>query len=100
LVGAACGSDAPPRGEISSSLVKSGVPADVADCAAGALVDNLTDQQLADIAARGGGAAPADDPNRTDDPMDQLRAALEKCRAMLPTTTTTTTTTVTTTTGA
>jgi hypothetical protein len=86
---AGCGADAPGREQLARSLADSGLPEDVAGCAADALADNLTEQQLLDIAERGGGGAPVDDPNRTDDPLDLVRAALAECRTQLDPTTTT-----------
>lgn len=85
----ACAAEPSGRDELARSLASSGLPQDVAGCAADALVDNLSSQELLDIAERGGGGAPVDDPERTDDSLDLVRAALAECRAQLEPTTTT-----------
>jgi hypothetical protein len=89
LGAAACAADPPGRDELARSLASSGLPEDVAGCAADALHDHLSTQELRDIAERGGGGAPVDDPERTDDAMDQVRTALAECRTKLEPTTTT-----------
>ncbi|MEZ5180877.1 MAG: hypothetical protein R2702_03235 [Acidimicrobiales bacterium] len=88
---AGCSTEAPGRDEIARSLRASGFSVEAADCAADALVDNLSDDQIAELAERGGGGAPVDDPNRTDDPADKVREAMNACRPLVEGTTTTTT---------
>ena len=75
-----CGASAPSRAELVRSLKRSGMPAAEASCAAGAIFATLSDKQVAEIVQRGGSGAPYDDPKRTDDDMDKVRAALTKCR--------------------
>lgn len=84
---AACSAGTPSRNELVEALKTSGVPADVARCAADAMEDSLSSDQLAQIVERGPGGAPADDAERTDDPSDKVRAALAVCREDLPVTT-------------
>lgn len=91
---AGCSSKAPANEEIVEALVTSGLPEDVATCAADALTDTLSEEQLAQLTERGGGGAPVDDPARTDDTADQLRDAMSRCRTLFESSTTTTTTTV------
>lgn len=83
----ACSAATPDRDELVGALQTSGVPADVARCAADAIEDSLSTDELAQIVERGPGGAPADDTERTDDPSDKVRAALAECREQLPTTT-------------
>lgn len=88
---AGCSTPAPANDDIVDALVSSGLPEDVATCAADALTDTLTDDQLAELTERGGGGAPTDDPARTDDTADQLRDAMSRCRTLYDASTTTTT---------
>lgn len=85
----ACSGPTPSRAELVDALRDSGVPTPVARCTADAITDKLSKDQVAQIVERGPGGAPADDPDRTDDPIDKVRAALAVCRADLPTSTTT-----------
>lgn len=80
----ACSAGTPSRNELVEALKTSGIPADVARCAADAIEDSLSSEQLAQIVERGPGGAPADDTERTDDPSDKVRAALAVCREDLP----------------
>jgi hypothetical protein len=88
LVGAAaavlagCAEPAPGRDELRAALVRSGLSEEVASCTTDAVVDNLTEEQLADLALRGSGAAPVDDPERADDNADALRLAMDACRVL------------------
>ena len=86
----ACSVTVPDRDELAASLVDSGLPADVASCAADALYDHLSEDELRSLAERGGGGAPVDDPERDDDSADQVREAMVECRAKLDASTTTT----------
>ncbi len=83
----ACSAGTPSRNELVEALKTSGIPPDVARCAADAIEDSLSSEQLAQIVERGPGGAPADDTERTDDPSDKVRAALAVCREDLPVTT-------------
>lgn len=95
LLGAVgCSAEAPERDRIAESLEASGLPKAAAECTADALVDSLSDEELARIVERGGGGAPTDDPARTDDTADQLRDAMNGCRALVTPTTTAVPTTV------
>lgn len=97
LLAASCATPTPSRSELADALVDSGIPAPVARCTAEAITESFSDDQLARIVERGPGGAPADDPDRTDDAVDEVGLALAACRAQLPTTTTTSTLPVTTT---
>jgi len=85
-----CGSSTPTRGELVSSLERSGMAKDEAECAADAVLADLSDEQVALLVERGPGGAPVDDPDSTDDAADKVRAALGKCRAEAEAATTTT----------
>lgn len=71
------------------ALRTSGVPAAQAQCTADAIYDNLTDDQVRQLADRGNGGTPKDDPLRTDDALDKLNAAMATCRDVGTATTTT-----------
>lgn len=87
LLVTACSTPTPSRTELADALEDSGIPADVARCTAEAITESFDEDQLAQIVERGPSGAPADDPDRTDDPADRVRDALAVCRAQLPTTT-------------
>ena len=89
LVG--CGSTPPKEQAIAAGLVDSGLSKKVADCTAKALVDSLTPSELAELAERGGGGAPVDDPKVTNDSSDKLNEALVECSALQQAATTSTT---------
>lgn len=93
---AGCSAPAPKQQDIADALVDSGISRKVADCTAKALTDSLSSSELAEIAERGGGGVPVDDPNKTGEGIDRLNEAMVRCRelqvASEPTTTTTTTT--------
>lgn len=76
----ACSSPAPSQGELSAALVDSGLSKKVADCAASALTDSLTKNELAELTERGAGGAPVDDPNEDGDSYDKLQKAMATCR--------------------
>ena len=90
LAATACSAGAPSRDELVESLITSGLSKAESTCAADAIVDNLTDDEVAEIVERGGGGAPRDDPEKADDTMDKLRAALAVCRDQAAATSTTT----------
>lgn len=73
-------SSPPSRSDITDALITSGLSEEVARCAADALVDELSDDELVQLTERGGGGAPVDDPDRDDDASDRVRAALTACR--------------------
>jgi hypothetical protein len=93
----ACSDEVPAETELREALQASGLSAEVSECVASALSESLSDEELSELATRGSGAAPVDDPNRTDDSADQLRIAMDRCRLLqnesAPTTTTLSTTT-------
>jgi hypothetical protein len=89
VAAAACSAGAPSRDELVESLITSGLSESESTCAADAIVDNLTDDEIAQIVERGGGGAPRDDPQDADDTMDKLRAALNVCRDQAAATSTT-----------
>ena len=90
---AGCSAPAPKQQDIADALVDSGISRKVADCTAKALTDSLSSSELAEIAERGGGGVPVDDPNKTGEGIDRLNEAMVRCRelqvASEPTTTTT-----------
>lgn len=89
VTASACAEPVPDRDELAEALQDSGLTASVARCTADAITESLSEDELAQIAERGPGGAPPDDPKRSDDPTDQVRDAMAACRAELPTTTTT-----------
>lgn len=99
IAATSCAEPVPDRDELAEALQDSGLSASVARCTADAITENLSDDELAQIAERGPGGAPRDDPDETDDSTDQVREAMAICRAELPTTTTVPVATSTTTVG-
>ena len=91
---AGCSTPAPKEQELSDALVDSGFSPKVADCTAKALATSLSSSELAEIAERGSGGVPVDDPETSGENIDKLTEAMAKCRelqvATAPTTTTTT----------
>ncbi|MBX3287108.1 MAG: hypothetical protein KF703_17300 [Actinobacteria bacterium] len=85
----ACGTKPPSRQELVDSLVTSGLPKSESTCAADAIYDNLSSDEIAEIVERGGSGAPRDDPQDANDTMDKLRAALGVCRDQAAATSTT-----------
>jgi hypothetical protein len=87
----ACSAPAPKQQELSDALVDSGISRKVADCTAKALTGSLSSSELSEIVERGPGGAPVDDPKKSNEPIDDLLAAMAKCRdlqiASQPTTT-------------
>lgn len=83
----ACSAPTPARDDLSDAFTASGLPPDVARCAAEALVTELSQEELDVLVERGNGGVPIDDPDRDDDAADRLRAALADCQELLPTTT-------------
>lgn len=88
---------APSRGELVEALETSGIPTARAECAADAVIEELTDDEITEIVQRGPAGAPRDDPDSTDDASDRVRAALAECQQVgeeqAPTTTAPDTTT-------
>ena len=77
----------PTRSELIGAYESSGMPTAEAECAASAILDNLSDHQVSMIVERGPSGAPVDDPKKDDEPIDRARAALSKCReSVTPTT--------------
>ena len=90
-----CGSSTPTEAELVNSFKLAGMSSSQASCAADAIFDTLNGDQVAEIIERGPSGVPYDDPKRTDDDMDRVRAALAKCRAAAESETTGTSTTTT-----
>lgn len=80
-------SDAPSEPDLVDSLVLSGLSPAEAACAAGALYDNLPDDEIAAIAERGPSAV-IDDPDVPDEPIDVARSEIAACRRATSSTTT------------
>ena len=76
-----CGSSTPTEAKLVNSFKLAGMSSSEASCAAEAIFDTLDGDQVAEIIERGPSGVPYDDPKRTDDDMDRVRAALAKCRA-------------------
>ena len=83
-----CGADAPSRDELVHLLELTGIPPERAECAADAVLENLTEDEVVELVERGPAGAPRDDPKRTDDTSDEVRAALAACQQVGTTTTT------------
>lgn len=82
---AAC-AGTPEQDELVESLERAGLPAAQAECAAAALYDNLSDEQIAKIAERGASAV-IDGPE-TDEPIDVARREIAACATTVTTSTT------------
>ena len=82
--------EAPSRGELVEALETSGIPEAKAECAADAVIDELTEDEIVEIVARGPAGAPRDDPDASDDASDRVRAALAECQQVGAETTSTT----------
>ena len=82
LVGAGCSSPPPDRAAVVRALRTSGIPAAQAKCTADAIYDSLTDQQVRQLAERGNGGTPKDDPARPDGALKKLNTAMAKCRTL------------------
>jgi hypothetical protein len=97
VVAAGCSTPAPKQQELADALVDSGLSRKVADCTAKAFTGTLSSSELSAIAERGAGGAPVDDPKQSGEDIDDLLAAMAKCRdlhiATQPTTTLTPSTT-------
>lgn len=89
---AGCAKASPDHDEFVKVLQQSGLPKAESECAADALFDSLSDDQIEKIMIAGASAVPRDDPARTDDPHDKVIKALAACRDAAPSTTTSTTT--------
>jgi hypothetical protein len=84
--------EVPTRSELVDALRTSGMSAEESTCAADAILDNLHGDDLDAIIERGPGGLP-DDAAKTNEPLDEVRAALSECRVAadpVPTTTSTT----------
>ncbi|MEO6987735.1 MAG: hypothetical protein ABI239_03715 [Aquihabitans sp.] len=77
----------PNHSELVDAYESSGMPPALAECAADAILDNLSDHEVSMIVERGPSGAPVDDPDVDDEPIDRARAALTECRDLVPTTT-------------
>lgn len=77
----------PSRSELVAAYESSGMPPAQAECAADAILDNLSDHEVSMIVERGPSGAPVDDPDVADEPIDLARTALGECRALEPVTT-------------
>jgi hypothetical protein len=83
LVLTGCGTPTPKEADLTEALVDSGLSEPVAECASSALVESLTDGELQELAERGAGGAPVDDPARTDDSADKLAKAMTACKELV-----------------
>ena len=90
VLGACAKSPSDPQ--LVDALTKSGIPKAEATCASKAIHASLTKAEIEQIVERGSGGAPQDDPKRTDDSLDKVRAALTVCRDTAAALTTTTST--------
>lgn len=90
--------EAPSRDELVRALELSGIPTERAECAAEAVLGELSEDEVVELVQRGPAGAPRDDPDATDDSSDRVRAALAECQQVGATSTTTTSTTTTSTT--
>ncbi len=77
----------PTRSQLVGAYETSGMPKDQAECAADAILGNLSDHQVSMIVERGPSGAPVDDPKKDDEPIDRARTALSKCRESVTLTT-------------
>jgi hypothetical protein len=75
-----CGAEVPSRAELVESLERSGLPTAKAECAADAVLGELTDDEIIRIVERGPAGAPRDDPDVDGDSADRVRAALAECQ--------------------
>lgn len=89
---ASCSTPAPKQQQLSDALVDSGFSRKVSDCAAKALTTSLSSSELSELAERGAGGVPVDDPKKANENVDKLTQAMATCRdlqvASAPTTTT------------
>ena len=86
LVG--CGEPTPTTKDLTDALVASGLPKEQSACIAKAVEGSLSKGELEKLVERGSGGAPVDDAKDTNDSADELRKAMDRCRAMVPPTTT------------
>ena len=77
----------PTRSQLVAAYESSGMPTDQAECAADAILSNLSDHQVSMIVERGPSGAPVDDPEQDDEPIDRARAELNTCRELVTPTT-------------
>ena len=70
----------PSRSELVHALEASGIPTAKAECAADAVLGELSDDEIIELVQRGPAGAPRDDPESTDDSSDRVRAALAECQ--------------------
>ncbi len=82
LGGVGCSTPSTSQQELAEALQASGLSKPVSECAAKAVIGSLSEDEVADLVERGGGAAPVDDPKREDDSSDKLRAAMDTCRTL------------------
>lgn len=76
----------PTRRELVAAYESSGMAPAQAECAADAILDNLSDHEVSMIVERGPSGAPVDDPDVADEPIDRARTALGECRTLEPVT--------------
>ncbi|MCU1498464.1 MAG: hypothetical protein JWM47_2417 [Acidimicrobiales bacterium] len=87
----ACSAKAPDRTELTDALERTGMGTPDARCVSDAILDTLTDEQVAAIVERGPSGAPVDPEGTTDGPATKVREAIAACKATVTTTTVATT---------
>jgi hypothetical protein len=84
--------EAPSRSELVQALEASGIATERAECAADAVLDELSEEEIIELVERGPAGAPRDDPEATDDASDRVRDALAACQQVAAPETSTTST--------
>ncbi|MCB0978662.1 MAG: hypothetical protein KDB02_14515 [Acidimicrobiales bacterium] len=84
-------SKAPKQDELVDALMRAGLDRTEAKCAAAAVYDNLSKDQIEAIAERGASAV-LDDSKNPNEPIDKARKEISECRTDYDVTTTTTVT--------
>ncbi len=85
LVVAGCSAGAPSRTEFVDALRTSGLSEADAGCVADAVLDELTEDEVALIVDRGPSGAPVDDATQGRDSLERVRAAIAACNVIIPT---------------
>lgn len=74
-----CSAGAPSRAEFVDALRTSGLSQADAGCVADAVLDELSDEEVALIVDRGPSGAPVDDATQGRDSLERVRAAIAAC---------------------
>jgi hypothetical protein len=85
LVVAGCAAGAPSRTEFVDALRTTGLSQSEAGCVADAVLDELTEDEVALIVDRGPSGAPVDDATQGRDSLERVRAAVAACEVAVPT---------------